>query len=345
MFKISKKRKQGFTLVEVLLASFIFTVVGLIAVNVFVNILRIQRKISLENALYEDARFMMERITREIRKNAIDYEEYYNQLVAKKPYGESYGCYANRFYQPGDKGSNGGVKYGSPVCSNGGDLNTPGCIIDQNSIDIPTGQNPYAGSGDPEKASAMCDENLSSPISCEGNLNAQKELYLINPQGTEKTILASKTITGLGQDPIKALAALRLTGKDEAPKDGINEAWACSTDFDCAGFENNLKGTLTADTNTIYKGFVPISPLRSDVESLQFIIAPLEDPRKAYAETTPDVQQQPHVTVLLKVKPAATETQNFGGEIPSISLQTTVTTRAYGDVKSFWGRNDGVCPK
>ena len=158
-------------------------------------------------------------------------------------------------------------------------------------------------------------------------------------------ISASKTITGWGQDPIKALAALRLTGKDEAPKDGINEAWACSTDFDCADFENNLKGTLTADTNTIYKGFVPISPLRSDVESLQFIIAPLEDPLKAYAETTPDVHQQPHVTVLLKVKPAATETQNFGGEIPSISLQTTVTTRAYGDVKSFWGRNDGVCPK
>ncbi|MFA5828876.1 MAG: prepilin-type N-terminal cleavage/methylation domain-containing protein [Candidatus Gracilibacteria bacterium] len=345
--KIRQKiaQKKGFTLVEVLLASFIFTIVGLIAVTIFVNVLRIQKRISLENSLYEDARFMMERISREIRANAVDYEEYYNKLVATdKTYGETYGCYANRFYQPGDKG-NGNFKYGSPICSNPpAELGKPDCIIDQDSQDTPTGQNPYAGlQKAADSANAFCDENLQSPVACNSTLNSQPQLYLINPQGTEKTILALKTITLADGSPINALSLLRLAGKD-TNNDGIDDDWAsCSSDFNCPQ-GTALEDTLTANISAPYIGFVPISPLRSDITSLEFIVAPLEDPRKAYAETTPDVQQQPHVTVLLTVKPSTTETQNYSGDIPSITLQSTVTSRVYNEVKSFYGRNDGVCP-
>lgn len=338
--KIRQKivQKKGFTLIEVLLASFIFTIVGLIAVTIFVNVLRIQKRISLENSLYEDARFMMERISREIRANAVDYEEYYNKLVAVKNYGTDYGCYANRFYQPGDKGAFGGVKYGSPVCSNGLNLGDPGCIIDQTSTDTPTGQNPYAGNINPKAANAFCDENLQSPVACNSTLNSQSQLYLINPQGTEKTILASKKITLADKSIINALSLLRLAGKDNN-NDGIDEDWSsCSSDFDCPSIAKPLENTLTANISAPYVGFVPISPLRSDITSLEFIVAPLEDPRKAYAETTPDVQQQPHVTVLLTVKPSTTETQNYSGDIPSITLQSTVTSRVYNEVKSFYGR-------
>ena len=74
-------KKKGFTLVEVILATSIFALVAIIGVIIFVNVTRIQRRIALENSLYEDGRFMMERLAREIRYNTIDYEEYYNKLV------------------------------------------------------------------------------------------------------------------------------------------------------------------------------------------------------------------------------------------------------------------------
>ena len=99
------RRKKGFTLVEVIIASSIFTIVSLIGVTVFVNVTRIQKRISLENAMYEDGRFMMERLAREIRENTVDYEEYYNKNVeGSVQYGQEYGCYSTRFYNPGSAG-------------------------------------------------------------------------------------------------------------------------------------------------------------------------------------------------------------------------------------------------
>ena len=139
------------------------------------------------------------------------------------------------------------------------------------------------------------------------------------------------------------LSMLRLKGED-GNNDGIVEKWtdcANNNDYCCGeGFSCNtaLENTLAASTMAeLYNGFVPISPSRSNISSLKFLIAPLEDPRKAFAETTPDIQQQPHVTILLTIEPSVLALQNFSGDIPSITLQTTITSRVYNEVKSFWG--------
>ena len=379
--------KKGFTLVEVLIAASIFTIVSLIAVTVFVNVLRIQRRVALENAIYEDARVMMERIAREVRENTVDYEEYYNKasdqdvafagltgLNTRNPYGNRYGCYSKRFYNPGTDGNHSGDNPFGALCSNGNTPeNDPGCIINKNTLDINTGQNPYAGyvpSVDdlPEFANAFCDKNYTTGLNADAqcgqggdviNHNVQDQLYLINSTGNQKTMLAKKEINNSPSE--HALSLLRLTGEDN-DNDGIVETWGtptasdtahqcsnganqfcCSTGFDCTS-ATTLEGTLTYSVGNLYKGFVPISPTRTDVVSLKFFVAPLEDPRKAFAETiTADaIQQQPHVTIVLTVQPSEAARSGFTGDIPKVTIQTTVTSRVYNEVKSFYTVTNGA---
>lgn len=341
--------QDGFTLIEVLLASFIFTIIGMMAITIFVNILHIQRKVELENAMYEDARFMMERIAREVRKNTIDYEEYYNKLVDDNLYGVKYGCYASRFYDPGSNGKL-GISCSNPIQD---PANQACLIIDKTSYDVNTGQNPYTRNPPARPANAMCDENTPA-VSCTPpkDLHQQDELYLIDSTGTEKTLLAKKTIVAENNVDVDTLALLRLDGEDN-DEDGIAENWTkcdnnnnpfcCAEGFVCPDTMPSLEWTLTKNLGNTYMGFIPISPSRTTIKTLQFVVAPLEDPRKAFDESSPDIQQQPHVTVLLTVGPSANVLQNYTGEIPSITLQTTITSRVYNEVRSFYAK--ATCSK
>lgn len=357
------KKYASFTLTEVLLATSIFTIVGLIGITVFVSVIRTQRRVALENAIYEDTRFMMQRISREIRQNTVDYEEYYNKAlpaesatvknpdgISVNPYGNRWGCYASRFYNPGVGGGpkipGGFGAYCNDVLKTPA---TPDCVIKKDTLDINTGQNPYLGRlGGPlsGSANAFCDNNIIGATGCGTTLNPQKELYLINPQGKEKTLLARKILNTDGEH---AMALLRLTGKDD-DNDGIVENWracgalnkfCCSWGFDCPNALSSLESTLSA-TTLVEKGFVPISPTRSNVKSLSFYIAPMEDPRKAFSEPD-DIQQQPHVTVIMTVEPSKSVLQGYAGNIPEITLQTTVTSRVDHEVRSFSLNDKSLC--
>lgn len=368
-----KKGKRGFTLVEVIIATTLFTTVSLISVMVFINIVRIQKRIYLENAIYEDGRFLMERISREIRQNAVDYEEYYNRATQGGAYGEKYGCYASRFYNPGIGGPYGTSKLGA-LCSSPAGVNVklnPGCIVDKRTLDINTGQNPYTGFPNlavpaltSDSANAFCDDvvapvSTACPVPIDNSLNDRSELYLIDAKGKQKTIMALKTINlaaPAAVPPIptaeRALSMVRIQGVD-ADNDGIVETWVepsngtddgvfyCAPGYDCdlpapATLESTLNGT---DPATRWKGFIPMSPLRSNIKSIHFYVSPIEDPRKAFAETDPAkaILQQPHVTVIMTLSPSASEAGTFGGNLPSITLQTTITSRVYNEVKSNTG--------
>ena len=94
-----------------------------------------------------------------------------------------------------------------------------------------------------------------------------------------------------------------------------------------------------------WRGLVPITPLRTHISSLKFYLAPLEDPRKAFAESDPAhaILQQPHVTIVMTVQPAASELGKFIGEDPpTLTLQSTVSSRTYREIKSYTGKNE--CP-
>lgn len=338
--------KKGYTLVEVIIASTIFTMVGVMGLVVFVNVLRIQRKIDLENAIYEDGRFLMERISREIRQNSIDYEEYYNETTGKK-LGEFFGCYAKQFYNPGSD-----LVLGA-LCNDGYPVEQkPGCTVDKSTLDINTGEHPYPTlfSTDSSFKNAFC---TTGTPACKKPINYMRDrLDLISSDGTQKTIITSKKIKAdiVPANDEYAVSMLRLTGKD-VNRDGITEKWvdiSGGTNFDYSdycnpGYDCDFTVSATPEDNLIeganlFEGFVPISPLRTNVENLQFFVAPMEDPRKAFAETNTaeNIQQQPHVTVVMTLTPSADQLTNFAGEVPKITLQTTVTSRVNNEVKSYY---------
>lgn len=66
-------RRPGFTLLEMLLVVLIFSLASAALAQIFVNITRLQRKISNQAVLSQDMRFATEMLTRSGRNNYIDY--------------------------------------------------------------------------------------------------------------------------------------------------------------------------------------------------------------------------------------------------------------------------------
>ncbi|MBD3270554.1 prepilin-type N-terminal cleavage/methylation domain-containing protein [Candidatus Peregrinibacteria bacterium] len=390
--KFLKKTQKGLSLVEMLIAISIFTAAGLLATNILVNINRIQGRITLENAIYEDARFMMERISRAIRNNAIDYEEYFSRGLetnsVKNEIGAYFGCYAAQFYDPGIGAKNENPATNVSGLSNPGDLgaicvnSTPpgarytgtGCTLFRPSVDKNTGSFPFIGytkyqglnlSGNQANSNAFCallqnssshqdfwerDSSNGNPITCDGNEETynMNKLFLISRDGTRKTIFASKTINSSPDE--NALAKIELVGEDEN-NDGITEKWqnctsnqfCCANGYDCdlgtAGTEtldsDGLDGTTLSDR---YKGFIPISPLRTNVKELRFQIRPVEDPHKAFAEGE---IEQPRVTITLTVEPTEAMLSRYVNAnrdlAPEITIQTTVSSRVLSEINSYRG--------
>jgi prepilin-type N-terminal cleavage/methylation domain-containing protein len=362
-------KPTGFTLIEVLIATSIFTVVSLLAMTAYINITRIQSRINLENAIYEDGRFMMDRLTRDVRENAVDYEEYFNKNFHAAsgqawPYGHTYGCYSLQFYNPGINSSRAvdshglGALCGFPV--DGDPAANPGCTIFKPSFDINTGKNPFVGrAGTPAEteASAFCASNFTYVLKSYSNLiktcspgqefYPQQELYLIDKNGKKKTIFARRKIAT--SPDVYALGMVQLNGED-SDSDGIFDKWencsggankfCCASGFDCTltNGSDSLETTLATYTlpTQLYKGFIPVSPLRSTITRLNFIITPIEDPHKAFAEFSE--LAQPKVTIAMTLEPSPDQLKNFGGDPanpPEITLQTTVSSRVQTEVTSL----------
>lgn len=311
----------------------------------------------MENAIYEDARFMMERISREIRNNAINFEEYYNKnLPGDNQYGETYGCYAAQFYNPGnDLGNMGAIYFPGSLgafCNDGTPYIGQDCVVYKPSVDLNTGQYPYLGAtNNPDPSNAFCPKYPNEgggPLSCTTqNLNSTGELYLIDKDGRTETIFAKKKV---GDDQY-ALGMIKKIGED-TNKDGIFETWkgctsnefCCADGFSCpsgVGGLTKLEDSLDFSNSGsgIYTGFIPISPLRSNITSLEFVVTPGEDPRKAFAEFGSITQ--PLVRISLTVQPSKDQLAKFGNpsdeNIPTIVLQNTISSRIQTEVKSYIG--------
>jgi prepilin-type N-terminal cleavage/methylation domain-containing protein len=79
--------------------------------------------------------------------------------------------------------------------------------------------------------------------------------------------------------------------------------------------------------------FLPISPARANVKSLHFIVTPLEDPYRAFAER--DVQVHPSVTIVMTIGLSELAEASYPGEFPDITVQTTVAAGVVGSVNSY----------
>ncbi len=373
-----------------LIAMSLFSVVSTIAATVLVDVVQLQKKSSIQNEIYEDARILMQQLTNEIQSGTIDYEEYYsvnvvqqkNSLTDEIYYGINYGVYSSRFFDPGKSiFPNANNIPGNPVnnpddlgieCSYPADDKKTCEIYFSDSTDLNTGQNPYKNNPDlltATDANAVYDRGLSAGV----NNNVVPELYLIDSSGTHKTIIAKKNMTsgkcGVG-DTDCAIGMMRMTGQD-MDQNGITDVFSCDSDYKCTAawdvpaafqypFIKKCAALLTCDSPAKYlennkihlprqadlviafdpneSQFVPITPRRANIKSLNFTINPLDDPYKAYAESA--MQTQPTVTISMTIGLANSAKSEYPGTFPDITLQTTVTAGVIGKIDSYPPVND-----
>lgn len=311
----AKSCTQGFTLVEIVVAAVILVMLITFASGVYSNFYHSYRNLRASNTVYQEGRFVMERIVQEIRNQTVDYEEYFDKSSAElgtpDTYGDNFCNYSRQFYSSGTD-----RKFGTRD-----DKNTGVRTRDPN--------------------------NLTATPPPAINRNLQRELYLIDGSGSKRTYF--KRIVGrdslgsaVGQVAMLKLigkdygldhrAADALTNKDEGEGDSFIDTWVCDEGFTC----NVLNGVQVIKDSS----FINITPNNLDVTDLAFIIAPLEDPRKGYninsiqlqSNVTVNIQIQPNVTVKLTLRASKKIATPIKGNTPDITLESTVSSRVYNEV-------------
>lgn len=382
---INKAQKRGFTLIEVLIAASIFSVVITISTSIIFDIINTEKRTDILNGLYEDGKIAMEQLTSAIHDNAIDYEEYFsinvvqpNRGIVNPIYGLYYGAYASRFYDPGKS------YMGNTPSLNPADLGV-WCSDDQRytsscqsiyllSRDQNVGQNPWNATDDASQksANAFCDTNLGTPVPACASSGVDKtpfdfagsELYLINKDGTKKTIFVRKVINMNMTDYASAIGKLEMDGVD-TDQNGNIDLFKCAKGYSCAlvtSYPGSAKtlyyGPYSSDPTTFLSTagittiaeksslkmafnfhssnnvFIPITPFRTSIKNLTFIINPVEDPYKAFAEAA--VQTHPFVTIIMTIEPSPKEKLKYpGGKPPVVTIQRTVTAGIHGNVTNY----------
>ena len=333
----------------------LFGVAGTIAATILIDVVQLERRSEIHNAVYRDASVLMQQIVNEVRNGTIDYEEYYSINVVQADdvdvyHGVNHGVYASRFYDPGDSLSPGdpinpnhlGVECALWDGATGGDCE----IIYTLSFDLNTGQNPYIGNpqnmtaGD---ANAFCDGRLGG-VNCDEPENGEvEELYLIDKSGTRKTIIAVQDYPADGWGVQRRLGIVRMTGVD-FDQNGVVDIFSCDEGFSCeSGIANKIpypdsSGFVDTNNVTLPKkdspaAFVPLSPGRAEVENITFIIRPLEDPYRAYAER--NMQQHPSVTIILTLGLSESAKKDYPGDFTPITVQTTVSAGSRERIESY----------
>lgn len=404
--------KKGFTLIEVIVVLTIFGIVGLVSVTTFLTAFRIGQRSTIQNALLDDARYVMNTIAAEIQAGTIDYEEYFNQCVIGgscpndaiktdySEFGNNHGLYNWQFKYGGQ------VKAGGPDDGFGNtcqdqfrkyrdyphvDEDDPlpsptstSCITGPLSFsdDVDTGMNPNENNGffdEPFTSSAVCaghyqdffdDYNSdtdsgtgitpgTSQRTCSESGPADEfytqitnyifnELYLINEAGDRKTIIGSEYVTDKKD---KAVSKVEMVKTIQAEQDGKSyplTAFTCADGYKCTTndvekFFNGISFTESIsfpdrvdfydnDMDEMFDDFVPISPLRLNIKKLNFVISPLEDPRRAFGENDPNIQMQPQVTILMEVEPSTAFKFPFISDNFNLKLQSTVTAGVLKEV-------------
>jgi|GEM_PF-2212555 len=337
------RKNAGFTLAELMISVTVLALLITFSASVYINFFGSMRNIRAANGVYEEARFAMERMVKEVRNGTVDYEEYYNQDThffgspTNETYGQNYCEYSRQFYG--------------------------------------AGKDEVFGTTDDESVGLR---NLDVPAAVSNAI--QPNLYLININGTRRTYLKrfEREVNGrkIGRvgilelegrdygidhisqvDPPPSSPACPLVNytstcsSDEGEKDGRIDTWFCAEGFCCGQQNITGDGGCTGAMPVVSdNSFVDITPISLDVTSLQFIITPPDDPRKAYNDAT--VQIQPQVTIRLTARANAALTNEFRlNSTPSITLESSVSARVYNEIvtecnlRECLTNQTKVCPK
>lgn len=315
---------------EALIAASIFTFVASIAITVFINVSKTEKTAELTNSMYEDARVIMEMLSKQIRGGTIDYEEYYSLNVLNAAnYGANRGVYASRFYDPGFTINNdtGTIEKGINPDNLGIECIGP----DGKYLDCGSGGEVFTLSVDQNTGSNLDDSAFCKEAGCGNDPLKQTELHIISTDGKSKTIIGRLKVSGKADDYVLVMAEMEGSDSDG---NGVVDKFDLKKEYMIDDADKSLEKFSSQDpwTPTLSK-FVPLSPLRSSVKDLKFKIWPNEDPYRAFAE--PGVQYQPSVTIIMTIVPSESERASFSGTIPEVTVQSTVTTGTHTEIQTY----------
>lgn len=225
------------------------------------------------------------------------------------------------------------------------------------------GQNPYNDPSLSDKANAFCDEKLMPCADISDNFTAD-ELYIITdmmndeekiqkyiiatqPNGNEDYIAVASIMNGLDVDENNIMDLFRCEdegppcheSKNNSDPDVENFYKNYPQDFNPDDFDPGRRGPLaaykyslpfkadhTGNFSVNQSSFFPITPFRTSVKNLKFIISPPDDPYKAYNEK--NMKMHPTVTILLTVEPSSADKARYPGgwkDEYTVTIQRTVT--------------------
>ena len=235
--------------------------------------------------------------------------------------------------------------------------------------DTATGRNPHSANLPIDQASSMCDLTTEmytevsvdryqgcNSMSTTGRHRADM-LFLISPDGQTKTLIGREPWTVDSLTPWGDLnfqggyvvSMLKMTGSDN-DNDGVPELWTCHGDFACTDVTPDPNGSggfspipifddldpTSVNISTlddIGEDFAPFSTPLLHITELDFYIAPIEDPNKAFNE--PPEQIQPYVTIVMTAEINQDRAAQLPENLRSITLQTSVSTQFYGEITSY----------
>lgn len=277
------------------------------SVTAFMQILMAQRKADLGRIVYEEARFLMEKMVKEIRNNTVDYAFYY--LEQNRNTGLNYYDYLK---EPSFR-SNSIVKIVSKQ--------------DMLAVVSPDGKirtmfwrdgNLSTGSNEPADPVSMDKEIYRLVTKKMTYLNANNPLP--TPIPTPQPKESFKSIPP--EDPFKP-------GNID-----MKWGWYAASPYTDANANN--------EPERIHKNWSPTSSADVTIDELHFFISPQQDPHQFWDTSTisnPEEQaslltnqRQPQVTIVMKVSPIGKRMRGIPGNPPTISLQTTISSRFFHPV-------------
>ncbi len=311
-----RRRARGFTLVELLVAIGIGSVVIITATAAVMQVTQIQKRLQVSQNFHEATRLLVERLSQDLRHQTIDYQQYWLQTQdpsnASGPWVTS-GCSSRSGMPPTPR-------YLDSFLWDTNNNNTP---------DRQLGGLTLGGTPDP------CSLALSSPT--------QSTLHLTNGTHTLRTRYTFTAPT-VGPPATPGTLSRQQFAALDTSGDGQADTWATTLQWDTV---NSLcKGQNPADSSykTILdfrhktdeswcRSFVGtptvISPDSLSLTALSFTLHPARDPYLSYQLDT--TQLQPFVQLQLTTQLLDADQWGFDPTTPpTLDVQTTVTSRLYG---------------
>jgi prepilin-type N-terminal cleavage/methylation domain-containing protein len=294
---------SGFSLLELLVASGIASTVLLVAFGTVGQFYFSQKKINYSQDFYAESRFLMERVVQTIRDNTIDYDRFFAEVGPT-------GC--SNFFLGADNQTTNIASFRSQP-----QAYEKIFYWDTN----PNGE-------------SLPDRNLGG-VNLDGDIDpcaqtfqgVQSNLFLINGSQTIQTAFRKQS-----DDSLQLQVRLGV----DTDNDGRADAWGIP-DTNCLingkpplGLKN-LLGSVDEFCARAHD-WTTISPKALKVLQFSFLASPDRDPFLNFRNDA--AQVHPNVRVSLETQLADAEQNGIDpAEAPTILLQTTASSRVFGDIR------------